>query len=68
MKPSKSSRSNVEKIKISSNWSHRQKLSDKDMEEVSKIALIIENKSRQIQNVEWVLSGGKFWVLQNKPL
>ena len=61
-------KSNVEKIKISSNWSHRQKLSDKDMEEISKIALIVENKSRQIQNIEWVLSGGRFWILQNKPL
>ncbi len=61
-------KSNVEKIKISSSWSHRQKLSDKDMEEISKIALIVENKSRQIQNIEWVLSGGRFWILQNKPL
>lgn len=61
-------RGNVERIKISSNWSHRQKLSDKDMEEIAKIALIVENKSRLIQNLEWVLSGGKFWILQNKPL
>ena len=61
-------KSNVEKIKISSNWSHRQKLSDKDMEEIAKIALIVENKSRQIQNLEWVLSGGRFWILQNKSL
>lgn len=60
--------SNVEKIKISSSWSHRQKLFDNDMQEVAKIALIVENKSRQIQNLEWVLSGGRFWILQNKPL
>jgi pyruvate,water dikinase len=65
---SSKSKASVEKIKISSNWSHKQKLSDKDMKEISKIALIVENKSRQIQNIEWVLSGGKFWVLQNKPL
>lgn len=64
----KGKKENIEKIKISSNWSHRQKLSDKDMEEISKIALIVENKSRQIQNIEWVLSGGRFWILQNKPL
>lgn len=60
--------SNIEKIKISNNWSHRQKLSDKDMQEIAKIALIVENKSRQIQNLEWVLSGGRSWILQNKPL
>lgn len=68
MKPSGRSSSNIEKIKISSSWSHRQKLSDRDMEEISKIALIIEEKSRVIQNIEWVLSGGRFWVLQNKSL
>lgn len=68
MKPSSRSRTNIEKIKISSNWSHRQKLSDKDMEEISKIALVIEEKSRVIQNIEWVLSGGRFWILQNKSL
>jgi pyruvate,water dikinase len=67
LKPARG-RGNIEKIKISSGWSHRQKLSDKDMKEISKIALIVENKSREIQNLEWVLSGGKFWVLQNKPL
>jgi len=68
LKSSPRGKSNVEKIKISANWSHRQKLSDKDMEEISKIALIVENKSRQIQNLEWVLSGGRFWILQNKSL
>ncbi len=68
MKAGDRGRNNVEKIKISTAWSHRQKLSDKDMQEVSKIALIVENKSRQIQNLEWVLSGGRFWILQNKPL
>jgi pyruvate,water dikinase len=68
LKASSRGRSNVEKIKISNSWSHRQKLSDKDMQEISKIALIVENKSRQIQNLEWVLSGGRFWILQNKPL
>jgi len=67
LKPAKG-RGNIEKIRISSGWSHRQKLSDKDMTEISKIALIVENKSGEIQNLEWVLSGGKFWVLQNKPL
>ncbi|MDD4381813.1 MAG: PEP/pyruvate-binding domain-containing protein [Candidatus Dojkabacteria bacterium] len=59
---------NEERIKISSNWSHRQKVNDKDMKEISKIALIIENKSREIQNVEWVISGGRVWILQNKSL
>jgi pyruvate,water dikinase len=68
MRSSTRNKSNLEKIKISSSWSHRQKLSDKDMEEISKIALIVENKSRLAQSLEWVLSGGRIWVLQNKAL
>ncbi len=68
MNSSKSRRSNEEKIKISANWSHKQKLTDRDIQEISKIALIIENKSRTAQNLEWVISGGRAWVLQNKPL
>lgn len=61
-------RSNDEKIKISASWSHKQKLLDRDIQEISKIALIIENKSRLSQNIEWVISGGRVWILQNKPL
>ncbi len=61
-------KSNVEKIKISSNWSHRQKVEDKYLQEISKIALIVENKLRQAQNIEWVISGGRVWVLQSKDL
>ncbi len=68
MRSSGGNSKNAEKIKISMNWSHRQKLSDKDMEEISKIALVIEDKSKEVQNVEWVLAGGRFWILQNKPL
>lgn len=68
MNKRKGTRANEEKIKISNAWSHRQKLIDRDIQEISKIALIIENKSRDIQNVEWVISGGKVWILQNKPL
>ena len=68
MNSSKNRRGNEEKIKISTNWSHKQKLTDKDIEEIAKIALIIENRSRIAQNLEWVISGGRAWVLQNKPL
>ncbi len=57
---------NVEKIHISKSWSHRQKLEDKHIDLVAKIALIIENQSGVAQDVEWVLSGGRVWVLQNK--
>jgi pyruvate,water dikinase len=62
------SKNTVEKISISPTWSHRQKLDERHLEEVSKIALVIENKSRESQNVEWVQAGGRIWILQNKPL
>lgn len=58
----------VQKIQISSSWSHRQKLEDRNLQEVAKIALILEEKSSSAQDVEWVFSGGKVWVLQNKSL
>ena len=61
-------KSGVEKIRISNNWSHRQKLEDKYLKEVSKIALIVENKVRRAQNIEWVMAGGKVWILQSKDL
>jgi pyruvate,water dikinase len=61
-------KSGVEKIKISSNWSHMQKLEDKYLKEISKIALIVENRGRQPQVLEWVLAGGRIWVLQSKDL
>ena len=59
---------NIEKVKISKSWSYRPKLNEKELDEIAKIALIIEDKGKISQNIEWVLSGGKVWVLQNKPL
>lgn len=68
MKSANNRKGNEEKIRISASWSHKQKLVDRDIQEISKIALIVENKSRFAQNIEWVLSGGRVWILQNKPL
>ncbi len=36
------------------------------IKEVAKISLIVENKLRRAQNIEWVMSGGKVWVLQSR--
>jgi pyruvate,water dikinase len=58
----------VEKISISPTWSHRQKVDERYLQEVCKIALVVENKTRDAQNLEWVQAGGRIWVLQNKPL
>jgi pyruvate, water dikinase len=61
-------KNSVEKISISPTWSHRQKVDERHLQEVSKISLVIENKTREPQNIEWVQAGGRIWVLQNKPL
>ena len=61
-------KNSVEKISISPTWSHRQKVDERHLQEVSKISLVIENKTREAQNIEWVQAGGRIWVLQNKPL
>lgn len=58
----------TEKVKISTAWSHRQKVDDGYLREIAKISLIVENKLRRAQNIEWVMSGGKIWVLQSKDL
>lgn len=62
------SKDGTEKVTISNAWSHRQKLEDRYIREIAKIALIVENKLKRAQNIEWVMSGGKVWVLQSKDL
>jgi len=58
----------IEKVTISNAWSHRQKVEDKYLKEIAKIALIVENRLRRAQSIEWVISGGRIWVLQSKDL
>jgi pyruvate,water dikinase len=65
---SKKKNDSIEKISISPTWSHRQKIDENHLKEVSKIALIVENKSREAQDIEWLQAGGRIWILQNKPL
>ncbi len=63
-----SKKESTERVTISNSWSHRQKVEDKYLKEIAKISLIVENKLRKPQNIEWVMSGGKVWVLQSKDL
>lgn len=58
----------VEKIQISTNWSHQQKLEDRFVEDVAKVALIIEEKSGMPHDIEWVWESGNVWILQTKPI
>ena len=60
--------SSIEKINLSNSWSYRQKLEDRFLQEVAKIALILEDKKGVPQNVEWVWESGQVWVIQNKNI
>ncbi len=56
----------VEKVNISSSWSHQQKLEDRFLKEIAKICLLIEDSFGKSQNIEWVWESGKAWIIQNK--
>lgn len=56
----------VERVNISSSWSHQQKLEDRFLKEIAKISLLIEDSFGRSQNIEWVWEGGNVWVIQNK--
>ncbi|MBI2356523.1 hypothetical protein HYV12_00480 [Candidatus Dojkabacteria bacterium] len=55
-----------EKIQISPAWSHRQKLEDKYIVEISKVGMRLEDQMGEALDIEWVLSGGRLWILQAK--
>lgn len=56
------------RIQISQAWSHQQKLEDKNIEFVAKVALIAEDRIGTPQIVEWLWESGTVWVLQTKPI
>lgn len=60
--------SSVDKVEISNSWSHRQKLDDRGIQDVAKVALIVEDKSQEPQVVEWVWESGQVWILQTRPI
>jgi len=57
-----------EKIQISKSWNHQQKLEDRFIEDIAKVAMIIEDRLKSPHLVEWVWESGNVWVLQTKPL
>ncbi|WKZ31264.1 MAG: PEP/pyruvate-binding domain-containing protein [Candidatus Dojkabacteria bacterium] len=56
------------RIQISQAWSHQQKLEDKNVEFVAKVALIAEDRVGSPQIIEWLWESGTVWVLQSKPI
>ncbi len=57
-----------QKIQISNAWSHQQKIEDKYLKDIAKVALVIESKSKEAEIIEWTWESGNVWVLQNKSM
>ncbi len=55
-----------EKVRISRAWSHRQKFEDHFIEEVGRIAKLLD--ARNPVAIEWVFESGKLWILQAKEI
>lgn len=56
----------TQKVNISKAWQHQQKLDNRHLEELAKLAVVIEKKSEEPQDIEWVFEGGRIWILQTK--
>ena len=46
----------------------KQKLSEKQIKELVKICIKIENRYKGPQDIEWALEKGKFYILQSRPI
>jgi phosphoenolpyruvate synthase/pyruvate phosphate dikinase len=53
------------KVKISKAWQNQQKLENRYVKELSRIAILVEKKARSPQDIEWVFEGGRIWLLQS---
>lgn len=53
-----------QKVQISKPWQHQQKLENRYVKELSKIALVVEKKAGEPQDIEWVYESGRIWLLQ----
>lgn len=53
------------KVKISKAWQNQQKIENRYVKELSKIAILVEKKAQSPQDIEWVFEGGRIWLLQS---
>lgn len=53
-----------QRVQISRPWQHQQKLENRYIQELAKIAILIEKKIGEPQDIEWVCEGGRLWLLQ----
>lgn len=57
-----------QKIPITKTWSHQQKIEDNYIRDIAKVSLIVEEKSKHPQLIEWAWESGNVWILQNKVI
>ncbi len=53
-----------QKVQISKSWQSQQKLENRYVNELAKIALIVEKAEKEPLDLEWVFEGGRIWLLQ----
>ena len=58
----------TEEISVSKSKKSKQKLSEKQIKELAKLCLKIEKHYKSPQDIEWALEGGKFYIVQTRPI
>lgn len=55
-------------VPVSKTWQEKQKLADKHIIELAKWGIKIEDHYQHPQDIEWVFSGEKVWIVQTRPV
>lgn len=55
-------------VAVPKNAREKQKLSDKQIIELAKICYSIEKHYKKPQDIEWAYRGGKFYIVQSRPI
>ncbi|MEA2020121.1 MAG: phosphoenolpyruvate synthase [Patescibacteria group bacterium] len=56
------------KVPVSKAWQEKQKLADNYIKELAKWGIKIEDHYQHPQDIEWVFSGEKVWIVQTRPV
>lgn len=58
----------IKEISVSKLKQNKQKLTDEQISELSKICINIEKHYKKPQDIEWALEKGKFYIVQSRPI
>lgn len=61
-------RQGIKEISVSKLKQNKQKLTDKQILELSKICISIEKHYKKPQDIEWAFEKGKFYIMQSRPI